>query len=459
MKRRRLTRIGVATAVFVVICGVGQAPAAASPDTPSAASDSTLGPTPAGLPKGFDSWQQLFDAQQPLDEWATRLEEAAQASQGSGFTSVRVDAELNLLTLYWRGEPSVAEQKVINAVRADGIDVKLVPARYSRSELDSMVDLVGLDARKRAGDRVSYITKQPDGSGLTVGVQPDPAGAFSFDSSTLGRELPHLQAAIAKGGITVRAAPKQKNPLALREDDGVPHAGGALVRNTVSRGRCTSGFAVNWPSVGDYMTTAAHCGWVGVNFANGADVHMGVMTNGNTGYDMRFIRTVGSPGSYGAIYTGSPARVAGQTGANITGASHTHIGDWLCVSGAFRGLRCSIRASGPTVDCRDHVATHGLGNANGCWYVEGGISSVNELFFGHGDSGGPVYVPLNGINRPDSRGNARGLISSLPVGWNWQSCPNPVDGGTGQCATAVWFTDIVSAIAPWAATGMRVKTN
>jgi hypothetical protein len=254
---------------------------------------------------------------------------------------------------------------VIESVRALGIKIKLLPAKYSRAELDAKVDLIGLDARKRSGDRVSYITKHPDGSGVTVGVQPGSAGASPLDGSTLGRELPHLRAAVAQGGITVRAAPKQQNAPFLRESDGVPHAGGAIVRNAASGGRCTSGFAVNWPSVGDYMTTAAHCGWTGVSFTNGIGQHMGVMTNGNFGYDMRFIRTVGSPGSYGAIYTGSPATVAGQTGANITGASHTHIGDWLCVSGAFRGLRCSIRASGPTVDCRDWVEVTGLGNANG----------------------------------------------------------------------------------------------
>jgi hypothetical protein len=106
------------------------------------------------------------------------------------------------------------------------------------------------------------------------------------------------------------------------------------------------------------------------------------------------------------------------------------------------------------------VEVTGLGNANGCFYVEGGISSVGELITGKGDSGGPVFVPINGINQPSSRAQARGLISSLPVGWDFQACWNPVSGTTlVECGTAIWFTDILSAIAPWAASGMTVNTS
>jgi hypothetical protein len=453
MRRSTLARAAVAVVAVTVFSGVGATPAGAGTSLTTAVDP---GVSLAGLPRGFTSWQQLFDAQRPLDEAATQIEAAAHSNPRSGFTSVRVDAESNLLTLYWQGAPAKAERNVIDTVRARGITVKLVGARYSQTQLDAQVDLIARDAVRAAGERVVSITKRPDGSGVTVGVDPGPAQAMS--RSALGRSLPNLQAAAGQGAITVVAVPKQPRPNLLRENDGRPFYGGALIRGPL--GVCTSGFAVHWPGVGDYMTTAAHCGWPGISITNGVWNIMGVMTDGNFGYDLRFIRTTGTPGSSGVIYTGSPVYAAGQTTTPVTRASHTHIGDWLCVSGALRGLRCSIRASGPTIDCRDRVEVIGLGNANGCFYVEGGISSVGELFVGHGDSGGPIFVPINGINQPNSRADARGLVSAIPVGWEFYDCLDPTTGTIGEdCTTAVWFTDILDAIAPWAASGMRVKTG
>jgi hypothetical protein len=439
------------------------APAVAGPTRPAPAQEAASGVSLAGLPPGFTSWQELFDAQRPLDDAATRIEAAARANPTSEFTSVRVDAESNQLTLYWRNAPSRAERDAIDAARARGISIKLIAARHSKAQLDAQAELITRDARRPTGERVVFVTKRPDGSGITVGVDPGSKGANGASAQpavtpALGRSLPNLQAAAALGGITVVAAPDRGNPALLRESDGVPYYGGAQIRSPL--GRCTSGFAVHWPSVGDYMTTAGHCGWSGATITNGVYQHMGVMSEGNVGYDLRFIRTVGTPGSAGRIYTGSPATFPGQTITAVTRASHTHVGDWLCVSGAIRGLRCSIRASGPTIDCRDWVEDLGpLANVNGCIYVEGGISSVDELFAGAGDSGGPVFVPINGINQPNSQADARGLISSIPWGWVSQWCVDPTTGTGGfDCGTAVWFTDILNAIAPWAATGMRVKT-
>ena len=129
----------------------------------------------------------------------------------------------------------------------------------------------------------------------------------------------------------------------------------------------------------------------------------------------------------------------------------------MCVSGALSGVRCSIRASGPTRDCRDWVWQIGLG----CFNVEGGISSVGELIAGRGDSGGPVFLPINGFNQPNSAAVALGLLSSIPLGWDVDppQCFDPLYGGTRDCAAAIWFTDILSAIQPWAASGMFVKTE
>jgi hypothetical protein len=140
-------------------------------------------------------------------------------------------------------------------------------------------------------------------------------------------------------------------------------------------------------------------------------------------------------------------------------ASHTHVGDQLCTGGAATGWHCFIRASGPADDCRAWVREVGLGD---CFNVEGGISTIEgQLIAGHGDSGGPVWTPINGFDRPDSAADARGLISSRPDGWPAIPCgTHPMNGAAMHCSTAVWFTDIVSAIQPWVTLGgMYVKTG
>jgi hypothetical protein len=136
------------------------------------------------------------------------------------------------------------------------------------------------------------------------------------------------------------------------------------------------------------------------------------------------------------------------------------VGDSLCTGGAATGWHWSIiRASGPTLDCRAWVAPIGLGN---CFNVEGSITTVaGQLIAGHGDSGGPVWTPINGFDQPTSAADARGLISSRPDGWAdiaWAT--TPVLNQPNTCSTAMWFTDIVSAIGPWVSNGGTfVKTG
>ncbi|MEU8080961.1 hypothetical protein AB0B31_36600 [Catellatospora citrea] len=426
-----------------------------------------------GLPPGFASWKDLFDVQEVLDAAATRLEDVAQATAGSGFTSVEVDAPGNALTVHWKGKPSAREDSVLSAIRGSGIKVRLQPARYSQLELDAQVALIEKDAAASGDERVASITKQPDGSGVRVTVSSVATRANRLTpgapAAGLGLSLGHLQAAKAHGSVTVVAATDTADPRATREADSPYYWGGALYRYNVGSGQsvCSTGFAVHWPLDGtDYMTTAAHCrdtnaactapDWCGHRWTFSGGRDMGIGTPGGSGYDMMFIRTPG--GATGNIYTGAPATQTPQGYMPVRRASHTHIGDSLCTSGAYTGWHCYIRASGPTRDCRAWVAPIGLGS---CFNVEGGITTVEgQLIMGKGDSGGPVWTPINGFNRPDSAADARGLISSLPDGWNWISCTDRVQGGTSVCATAVWFTDVVSAIQPWVSNGgMYVKTQ
>jgi len=432
-----------------------------TPLSTSAAVD--LGTVPAaepsrlGLPSGFTSWRQLFDVQAPLDDVASRIEDIASANPKSGFTSVAVDAKTASLTVYWHGEPSRVERAALDAVLARGTKIKVVQARYSKLELDAQVAVIAQDAKSSGVERITHITKQPNGSGIQVGVAPDirTGQVGTATPAGLGSRLPHLQTAKRSVDITVVRASNSTAPTLERGSDSPPFWGGAVVRYSANT-YCSSAFAVHWPADGnDYMTTAAHCGGVWQTYYNGDFTWtMGPGTPGNGGFDLMFIRT----SSAGRIYTGPRAYAGGQGSMPVQRASHTHVGDQLCTGGAATGWHCYIRASGPTQDCRPWVANTGLGN---CVNVEGGITTVaGQLIAGHGDSGGPVWTPINGFDQPNSAADARGLISSVPVGWSDIPCGNdPVLNQPNTCATAVWFTDIVSAIGPWAASGMYVKTG
>lgn len=444
-----------AVAVPVATAQAGQGPSGKAPLT---ASPQSPIPNSVKLPGGYTSWQAYFDFQTKLDTAATNIEGVAGATPSSGFTSTTVDAATRSLTLYWKGAPSAAEQKAIDATRASGIVIHLQSAKYSQKELDAQVGQIQKDAVGTGGTRVLSITKQTDGSGILVGVSSAPGTAASPHQaaavSQIGKSLPHLQDAESKVSITVFSTPDSAGAELSREADNSPYFGGALIEQ--SPYACSSGFAVHWEHDGyDYMTTAAHCEGVGGTWRNGAGAAIGVGTPGNAGYDLEFIRIPSGESSAGYIYTGPRAYAAGQGAMNVSGASHTHVGDSLCTSGSFSGWHCYIRASGPTTDCRETYL--GLG----CFNVQGGISTVaNQCIAAHGDSGGPVWSPVNGFNQPNSTANARGLISSIPVGWTDNTpCGTDPSGKAQTGTTAIWFTDILSGIAPWAATGMYVKTG
>jgi hypothetical protein len=448
--RRLLTTL----LTFIVVAGMvaSGSPAQAAP-VPGPAGE---GPSLIGLPAKFRSWDELFAVQQMLDSAAIRIEDAA-GRPGSGFTSLSVDAETASLTVRWKGRPSAGETAVLDAVRRSGIKVRLVPANYSRAQLDAQVSLIAQDAgvAGAAGERIMRIAKRPDGSGVDVALSA--ATGISAGPSQAGQSLPHLQTARTAGEVTVTSAGDPPHLTTRQDDDGYSGlSGGSLLRVTLYNEvrYCSSAFAVRWNG-SDYLTTADHCGFTGYDVKNGSRV----IGHGTPGpgifYDLAFVQTPG--GSQGRIFTGVGAYEQGTQGyLPVKSASHTHLGDWLCVSGAFTGWACSIRASGPTLDCFNKID-------DVCVRVEGGISSVGQKIMGDGDSGGPVWLPINGITNPNSGVNARGVIHSSPdnASGNFPryDCLDKVRGGIRDCWTALWFTDILDAMQPWTPSGMVVKTQ
>jgi hypothetical protein len=454
--------------------------ASASADEPERPAPGSVTISNVGLPSKFKSWDELFKIQHVLDDAASRIRAMVERSAQSGFANVYVDAETNSLTLYWRGQPSGAEARLLDSVRGEGITVRVRPARFSQAELDQQVELILRDFKAQAAERLAFVTKQPDGSGIEVGVfRPGSATPDLSDRlvpADLGRSLPNLQRAVGMGGVTVVESRGASTPYATREHDTRPYYGGAVVFGGPGGIQCTSGFSVHWPAVNgrDYLTTASHCEGVGQTFYTstengGLGTAIGVGTSGNAGYDLMFIQM--NENSDPWIYTGAPAWATPQGRLPVRTSSHTNWGDWLCVSGAITGWACSLRATGPTVNT-------GYSYLGQPVRVEGAISSVGQIVAGWGDSGAPVWLPINGISNPNSGVNARGIVQGAPhqpyesvcraparrAAWPYEHlcrCPYPAQlgGGTRLCSDGIWFTDLRSAIQPWVnAGGMYVET-
>jgi hypothetical protein len=451
--------------------------ASASADDPKRPAPGSVAISHVGLPSTFKAWDELFKVQQVLDDAASRIRAVVERSAQSGFANVYVDAETNSLTLYWRGQPSGAEARLIESVRGEGITVLMRPARFSQADLDRQVELILRDFESPTAERLAFVTKQPDGSGIEVGVsRPGSATPGLRDRSApadLGESLPHLQRAAQKGGVTVVESWGASTPYATREHDTRPYYGGAVTYGGL---QCTTGFSVHWPAVNgrDYLTTAAHCGEVGQKYytsteLGGLGTEIGVGTAGNAGFDLMFIQM--NENSDPWIYTGAPAWATPQGRLPVRTSSHTNWGDWLCVSGAITGWACSLRATGPTVITTESYLGQPV-------RVEGAISSVGQIVAGWGDSGGPVWLPINGISNPNSGVNARGIVKGAPqqpyrsacnpparrAPWPNEhlcTCPTPAQVSSSRriCSDGIWFTDLRAAIQPWInAGGMYVET-
>jgi hypothetical protein len=432
MTRTVSTKLGIA----LVAVALGSATVGAGPVLPARAD---LART--GLPGGFSSWGQLFDAQEILDNAAFRIQAASDAT--SGYAGVSVDVTSHSLTLYWKGELSPQVRGVVAAIRASGTGVGVVAARYSKAELDVRVDLITKDAFTTGGSRLLTVTSRPDGSGIDVGVESArrPSGRSATGPVVSGRDLTHLQQAMRDGGVDVT---EQAPPVNyFREADIAPFYAGALLR--ANGGGCTSGFATHKPATGEtFLMTAAHCGdWGTVYFTN-AGLQVGRVTKVATERDVAFIST----DSAGSVYDGPPIFQSGQFVKHVKGVSHSNRGDFVCLSGALTGAFCWTQVvNTDVVDCSKQAV--------GCVHTVGATSQFRppQFIAGEGDSGGPVFA----LTDNDTADIARGLIHSSwgPVK---RDCFDPLtNSNSRKCATSVLFVDVLNGMAPFA--GMEILTR
>jgi hypothetical protein len=342
-----------------------------------------------GVPPGTqpsaesDRVQSPMVAQLPLIAAADRIK--ALDPQGSGLGGLRIDIEQRTLEVWWKGDPPASVRDEIARQKRDGgIRVQLQPARYTQRELVE----AARNIMKRAGEYPDLVSAGPlvDGSGLEIGVS-DTARAASF-----------------KFPVPVRIVSAQKLvPLLSRVADGEPWSAGAATKpssNPTSLAGCSTGFAMAGAFGKQGMLTADHCSCGGnVVFYNGNGVPIGLAdTDHNNLLTDSLLISTSSPGA--TTFSGGVG--VGEFKRTVVGKMPNLVGILTCTSGAGTGEHCGILVD--AVNQVRGIEPPGLPGASLVTFcsqpaVLQGISVGHQMFggvaAGRGDSGGPVYSPLD----------------------------------------------------------------
>jgi len=114
----------------------------------------------------------IMRAQIPLDRAAREIEETFKGQENLGYTSLTVDAKSNALVIYWKGSVPAVTERAMDSVRQRGINITVIPAKYSREELKAEIrNLIEWD-RKNVESAYRAHTWSPmrDGSGILIYV-------------------------------------------------------------------------------------------------------------------------------------------------------------------------------------------------------------------------------------------------------------------------------------------------
>jgi hypothetical protein len=415
MDRMTLRRTAAVFGAAVLAAGLATSPAGAAPDnsgTPS--TGSILAGTP--VPAGFASWQELLRVQDKLNRAAAHITAATNGKADSGFAGVVANPLERELKVYWKGQ---APAGLITAAERIA-PVSVLPAAYSKVELTAATKRM----LAKAGDKISTVGPQPDGSGLIVGTQHGLAGA----------------AELAGAAVTVRTGVSVSPDS--RSDDSSPWWGGARWQSSIEG--CSTGFGV-WHNGITAILSAGHCANVGDVAKDPTGEVIGPVVQKDAGKDALVIWAAAA----GIVYnntTDASGNVVSEFSNPVVGAQASQSENFVCTSGAYSGTRCSIQ-----VKERDQCAIiGGIGGVAACGLVRA-EHTAQQNATGSGDSGGPV-VMVNPNN--NSQMIATGTISGhLPA--TTVPCTGYVPSGpTRRCGWMLYYEDIFSGMAAVGATGV-----
>jgi hypothetical protein len=361
-------------------------------------------------------------------------------ANGVGLASIVLNSTKSRLDVYWKGPPSALRR--LDGTTVDGIEVHVHPAPYSKDELSKTADKLLDLARSGSIPRISTISLDTAGKGLTVETSADTQNRFG------SARLVDIYGKVT-GVPTVVKINDAPQPT-TRQNDSDPWFGGGLIRDPGFNppndldpySFCSVAFAAVTTSNYGRLLSARHCDPSGnVAWDDGAGDPLtrgGSSVNVRAVDDTMLIDPIGGTGPY---VHGGPWNATSSNSRyhlKVGGSARAVVGQSVCTSGANSGEHCSLIVEDDVVfDCAG-VNCHGFRATRD---AIGTVATVG------GDSGGPVYQ-----QKSDGRVSARGVIYG---GLDDVSCGN-VRFPVGNCFGIVYFNDITGIERAW---NVKVETT
>jgi hypothetical protein len=330
--------------------------------------------------------------------------------------------------VYWKGKAPAKVTAAAAVARAQGLTVKVHPAKHSQAELKAEAARL-----VKADPSIQSIAAKHDGSGLAI---KQSASSFSARSAV-------------QSPVAIEVEPAEVELAASRLADVSPYKGGAYIanyKNDVGQGSCSSGFGVISNSTGaEKLLTAAHCGEVGSDFRTGALDPIGVVESRVVVSDSEIVGLPTTGSTEGRVWIGdSIATNANQYGLDVIGAAATFVGDWLCDSGSYSGTICEIKVE----KIWDRICLDNFGCVTNAVEArhQGGYSAG-----GNGDSGGPIFSVS-----PGDKLTARGTLTAISVAAeDIRACSGVPERSGRRCSQRIFFPSITAQLSDH---GVRIKT-
>ncbi len=341
-----------------------------------------------------------------------------------GFIATVNDANNLSVKLLWEEDRLDAAGFYKEEAEARGINVSVIPRKYSLHELESTTEQLMDDAAalKGSGFQIDTVTGlQEDVDGVELNLIPNDA---SVSARTLTSSVQKMANSLADKfpvdvKISVAGEEEATIPAAGRNSDSAPfYAGGVM---SSSAGMCSSGFAMKYSGV-NRITTARHCN-KSYKTLNGKSYGSTVKTN-HAG-QARILSGTGAGRTWDGAWNNS-------TGFNkrVTGYRDVSLGDFVCTNGANSGVHCNVKVTAMKVAFDDG---YGGGAANNIKAVQQSSKNIAAI---QGDSGGPVIYP-NGTGTVGAVGMIQAISGTALTG---SACGSVRSLGKNKCSKTVLFT-------------------
>jgi hypothetical protein len=352
------------------------------------------------------------------------------------FASSEVPPDRDRVIVHWHGAQSAGLSRLLSGHASTPVEVrqtKFLPGMLRQRASQ----LAATDA-----DVHSYGINY-DGSGLKVSVSTD--GANGNSELELGRKYERQLRVPVKVNIGGRPQPAAET----RQFDRGWHLGGARIYDWGSSGTaCTSGFAVVKNGTTEQGTMfAAHCARNSVQWTawDGGPYYYAWGAGGIAATDYPHDGAIiKSSYSYPFIWTGAWNSSVYE---EIKGDAYPFVGQELCYSGSYSGIKCGNIVKDTTYD----YTFEGYPTTISGFRTE---QSNSDPAVGNGDSGGPGYQLVGSPS--GAKRLAVGIISGMPNGAG-TSCQGVPGSETGRRCSHIALATPVATIG--IATGWHIPAS